>query len=315
MATGDPWNRLIPLNFGGGISRWSEAFEWFINDIFVRFYNKISGTSLQRWAGDMEEFRQVIHTKLTSPPCELERWANVGLIDADLGLYLVDLPFESFLCGMLLDDTSIRTNRPGSDPFGDYEMAPRRQGAHFIQKAFYSGYFRGHGLKYQHILLPNGLYGSVWGASHSHNDVGIANLSGLEDYLFAVLDEDENGNLPCALADGIFCDSAVIMSTKVRDGADVDERRLYRRMASVRQPVELQYGNFFSKFRFFQNKDAHHLFNKAELAFRAGMVGFFLLNCHTCMNGSVVNLYFNLPAPTIEDYLSLDEELVHYNRM
>ena len=30
IATGDPWYRLIPNNFGGGITRWTEAFQWFI---------------------------------------------------------------------------------------------------------------------------------------------------------------------------------------------------------------------------------------------------------------------------------------------
>ena len=183
-----------------------------------------------------------------------------------------------------------------------------------MQRAFYSGYFRGHGLKYQHILLPNGLYGSVWGTSHTYNDVGVANLSGLEDYMFAVLNEDENGNLPCALADGIFGESAVVMTTKVRVGADDDERRLYRRLASVRQPVELQYGNFFNKFQLFRDKDVFRHFSKAELAYRTGIVGFFLLNCHTCMNGCVVNSYFNTYAPLIEDYLPLEEELIHYVR-
>ena len=128
------------------------------------------------------------------------------------------------------------------------EEVHRRVGAYYIQRAFYSGYFRGHGLKYQHVLLPNGLFGSVWGTSQTYNDVGVANMSGLEDYLFAVLEEDENGNLPCALADGIFNESAVVMTTKLREGADEDERRLYRRLASVRQPIELQYGNFSTNF-------------------------------------------------------------------
>ena len=34
IATGDPWCRLIPSNFGGGLSRWSDGFEWFINYLF-----------------------------------------------------------------------------------------------------------------------------------------------------------------------------------------------------------------------------------------------------------------------------------------
>ena len=314
LATGDPWNRLIPSNFGGGLARWGDAFEWFVQHIFVNFYNKISGNSMARWAGKMVGFRRLMHQKITSPPCDLETWANLGAIDSELGLYLVDIPFESFLCAMLVDDTNVRTTRPGSGPDGNYALAPRRMGGYFIQRAFYSGYFRGHGLKYQHILLPNGLFGSVWGTSQTYNDVGLANMSGLENYLFAVLDEDENGNLPCVLADGIFCESAVVMTTKLREGANEDERRLYCRLASIRQPIELQYGNFFEKFQLFKNKNAFRLFNKAEIAYRTGIVGFFLLNCHTCLNDSIVNSYFNNCSPTIEDYLPLDEDLIKYTR-
>ena len=71
-------------------------------------------------------------------------------------------------------------------------------------------------------------------------------------------------------------------------------------------------GIFYGKFHLFQNKDAMHLFNKAELAYRAGIVGFFLLNCHTCRNGSVVKSYFNTRSPSIEEYLSLNKEFVYY---
>ena len=86
--------------------------------------------------------------------------------------------------------------------------------------------------------------------------MGVANLSELEDYLFAILDVDERSNLPCALADGIFGESAVVMTTKVMVGTDTDERRLYKRLASIRQPIELQYGNFFNKFQLFRDKYA-----------------------------------------------------------
>ena len=146
-----------------------------------------------------------------------------------------------------------------------------------MQQAFYSGYFCGHGLKYQHILLPNGLYGSVWGTSYVYNYVGVVNLSGLEDYFFAVLDVDEHGNLPCVLTDGIFGESAVVMTMKVRVGADADKRRLYRRLASVGHPIKLQYGIFFNKFQLFRDKDVFRLFSKTELAYHTGIVGFVCL--------------------------------------
>ena len=127
----------------------------------------------------MVEFRRLIYRKMLSPPCELETWANVGTIDDDLDFFLVNTPFDSFLCGMLVDNTNITTTRLGAGSNGDYVMAPRRVGLYFIQCAFYSRYFRGHGLKYQHILLKNGLFGSAWGMSQNYNDVGVANMSGL----------------------------------------------------------------------------------------------------------------------------------------
>ena len=196
------------------------------------------------WKDQMTEFRAILHNKLISPPCELSRWAADGRVDDEVGLYLVNVPFRHFMCAMLLDDTTIQSSRPGSGPNGNYSMAPRRVGAHYIQRAFYSGYFCGHGLKYQTILFPNGLYGIVWGASMQHNDTGILNLSGLEDYMAEMLEPDENGNLPCCLADGIFSESALIMTTKVHNGATPNDKRVYKKLASIRQPVELQYGLF-----------------------------------------------------------------------
>jgi len=86
--------------------------------------------------------------------------------------------------------------------------------------------------------------------------VSIYNISGLEEYLFAILEPDENSNLPCILADRIFTDSAVVMTAKLHEGVTLDERRLYKRLASIRQPIELQYGSFFNLLRIFRNKEA-----------------------------------------------------------
>ena len=66
-------------------------------------------------------------------------------------------------------------------------MAPRSIGAYHIQRDFYSGCYRGHRLKYLNISLPNGLFGSVWGTSHNYKNVGVYNMRGLEDFLFAIM--------------------------------------------------------------------------------------------------------------------------------
>ena len=67
----------------------------------------------------------------------------------------------------------------------------------------------------------------------------------------------------------------MVMTTKLREGADQDEKRVYRRLESVRQPVELKYSDFFSIMHFFKHTDSFHLFNKAEMPYRTGIVGFF----------------------------------------
>jgi hypothetical protein len=55
---------------------------------------------------------------------------------------------------------------------------------------FYSGYLRGHGLKYQNVLFPNGVVAGVFGASLSHNDVVVLNMLGLMHCLEDVLHPD-----------------------------------------------------------------------------------------------------------------------------
>jgi len=72
---------------------------------------------------------------------------------------------------------------------------------------YFSGYFKGHSLKYQTTLFPNGMVAGVFGAAGAHNDVGVLNLSGLVEYLEGVLHPDyvmDGGLLPALYADAIF---------------------------------------------------------------------------------------------------------------
>ena len=91
---------------------------------------------------------------------------------------------------------------------------------------------------------------------------------------------DENGNLPYGLADGIFGKSAVLMTTTVPPEASEDVIKLYLRLKSIRQPIELQYGNFFNKFQLFKDESVFNLFKKAECAYRTAIVGFFVELSH-----------------------------------
>ena len=69
------------------------------------------------------------------------------------------------------------------------------------------------------------------------------------------------------------------MLIKMDEHASRDEKRLRKRLASIRQHAELQYGHFFNVFFIFRNPEAFKFYNKCELAYRVGMVGFFF--CET----------------------------------
>ncbi len=68
-----------------------------------------------------------------------------------------------------------------------------------------SGYLKGHGLKFQNVLFPNGIVAGVFGAAGSHNDVGVLNMSHLTEYLVLFPEHTMAGGLlPALLGDSIF---------------------------------------------------------------------------------------------------------------
>jgi hypothetical protein len=137
IATGDPWTRLVPSHYFGGDARhWSAAFHWFINHLFINFYYKISGRSIEGWIGQVEDFKKAILDRLAQPahPIELD-------YDDELAhpRFIIQCPIENWRVFGFLDDTNVRTCRPGSGPVGnrDGPGRPRRQFADLIQRAFY----------------------------------------------------------------------------------------------------------------------------------------------------------------------------------
>ena len=118
IATGDPWTRLIPSHFGGDARRWSIAFRWFINHLLVIFYHKISGGSIAGWIDQIQDFKKAILDRLAKPahPFELE-------FDDQLAnpQYVIQCPIESWRVFGFIDDTNVRSCRPGSGPFGNID--------------------------------------------------------------------------------------------------------------------------------------------------------------------------------------------------
>eukprot|EP00732_Lithocolla_globosa_P001779 Lithocolla_globosa_v1_NODE_970_length_3007_cov_25.984417.p2 type:complete len:161 gc:universal NODE_970_length_3007_cov_25.984417:745-1227(+) len=81
-----------------------------------------------------------------------------------------------------VDDKCWETCRPGGGPAEPGEDAERWDPT--IQRAFYTGWLKVHGLKWQTLVFPNGMTGDMFGpASIRHNDRWMQRESKLNDRL------------------------------------------------------------------------------------------------------------------------------------
>lgn len=185
---------------GGNPRRYSEMICLIVHHLYYKFYHKISGRSLSIYLPDkVTIFRRAIWNKLCNGACMVERLHNNLLWSREYIFH--DIPFETFRYFGFIDDTSLKTSRPDDEPTRFYNFI------HDIQRAFFSNYARGHGLKVQIVIFPNGMIGSVFIASLRHNDHGMMNMSGISSYLNQLLDSislPPIGLLPSLYADGIF---------------------------------------------------------------------------------------------------------------
>jgi hypothetical protein len=143
------------------------------------------------------------------------------------------------------------------------------------------------------------------------NDNGILNLSGLADYLMSILQPIASGIgnfFPAVYGDGIFAVSATVFG-RYRTPLSDWEEVVNIRMASLRVCIEHCFSSYFNLFKLLKTTRQMSVLRTSADKLRLCTVCFFLLNCHTCMNGSATNTAFGTVPPSIEEYLPVDEVL------
>jgi hypothetical protein len=189
------------------------------------------------------------------------------------------------------------------------ESATQRENfAHDIQRAFYSGYLRRHGLKAQVVYLPIGIIGSVFVTELRQNDNGVQNISGLNNYLLELLSGVFIGGLfPCLYCDGISQVLATILPRFVNPTPELQLIKM--RLASLRECIEHVFADHHIRFKLFSVPHYLHLFNRGVKVRRMFLVSFFILNCYYCIDGMHC-MFFGQVPPTLEDYLPPNELLL-----
>jgi hypothetical protein len=157
----------------------------------IPFYFKISETSLNQWLPDkLDVCRELIFNSVTTGAIKEIQFEEGQVVDCQWILHHFE--YDSFRVFGFLDDFALPTARPGN-------LAHQREGFNEnIQRAFYSGYFRKHGLKAQVVYLPIGLIASIFITEIRQNDNGFLTMSGINDYLcWPLSGHSIRGLFPC----------------------------------------------------------------------------------------------------------------------
>ena len=152
------------------------------------------------------------------------------------GNQIIDIDLEDFLVMSFVDCMPHRSTTPGAGPIN--EEGDRREHAYLIQREFYTRYGKIHGNKTLGLLLPNGMIGHTWVHSVAQNDLGMINLSGLEEYLRDIFKPYRVGEaqlLPAIYGDAIYQPSEVILVGR-------SDSLYFQRMNSAREKIEHEFG-------------------------------------------------------------------------
>ena len=186
--------------YGGDYTRYSHMVNWFATFCFCKYYHRLSGRSMEYWAEDVPNFREAI-------------WRYVCFnkdgdqdIQIDLNLFRIFGWMDCFKHMMC---------QPRSGPVGEDDT--RHDDRFEIQRAYFTRYGKYWGMKTQALILPNGMFGSVFFTSASQNDKGVVNISGIEEELERILHNYKLYNdtvFPAFYADQIYDTSSVIVQSQ-----------------------------------------------------------------------------------------------------
>ena len=185
-------------------------------------------------------------------------------------------------CWGFLDGTQMRICRP-------------QEG----QESVYNGHKRQHSLKFQSLILPNGIishfHGPVEGRRH---DSALYFFSGLDAQIQQVT--DSSGNLMCVYGDSAYSTKPYCLTPFKGSKLSQAETDFNANMATVRGSVEWGFakiGNNFAFLNFHKNLKVY-----LQPIAKYYIVGAILTNAHTCLYGSQTGKYFGLLPPQLEEY-------------
>ena len=225
---------------------------------------------------------------------------------------------DPFVIKGFIDCTVYSSCRPGSGPTTDGVNSPRYHP--LIQRSYYNGWKSHHGLKWQTVGLPNGVYGIVllisfiffillvtgmmfhaWGpVSCRHNDNWTL---GASEYLLKVGDLQRDCDTKyCDYGDSAYWPDDFLQSKHRGDNLTEEEKLENDLMSKCRQSIEWDYGHSGELWKRVSYMKGLKL--RKQPICNIVSLCFLLTNAHVCMNASQTSEYFNCKPPDIEVWTS-----------
>ena len=203
--------------------------------------------------------------------------------------------FVGVRTALMIDCNLIKTNRPGGGPSAAGANAPRYN--RNIQRAFYNGWGRNHGLKSEAAGSPDGLIGWLSKPkSLRHSDPWMLNTSRFNEKLGEAQEDNDDDEQYTAYGDGAYWTMSHVRSKK--GPLAVDEA-----MSSVRELIEHIFGETDSYFPYMADKKNLKLMSTQPLMELYLSVQL-LRNCYTCLYHDKTSNRLNCPPPSLETYLA-----------
>ena len=169
------------------------------------------------------------------------------------------------------------------------------------QESVFNGHKRIHSLKYQALMLPNGIVGHFFGPIEGRrHDSAMYHLSGLDAQISDVHSTD--GRLLAIYGDSAYAFRRYLITPFKGANLTDLQTQFNKDMSSLRICVEWGFASITNMFAFLS-------FHKNQKVFlqplaKYWIVGVLLYNCHCCLYGSQTATYFGATAPSLDEYLA-----------
>ena len=200
-----------------------------------------------------------------------------------------------------IDNTMNATCRPAGGPARDGKNAPRNDP--LIQRAWYNGWKKIHGMKWQTIDLPNGMNFHVYGPiSVRRNDLTSARWSRINTKMQMLQVNDEYKY--CVYGDSAYLlVSYDFVQARHNNAANTPRQLLENKsLASCRETIEWDYGDIGRYWAFLEYKNVLKL--RAMPVGQMCLIAMILRNAHVTMNGCNTAESFMCIPPSFEMWIS-----------